>query len=204
MWLEDKKQALQEATKYRAGLVLWTDGSKLDNGNTGAAVCWKDKRSDRWRQKSVFLGRNKEVLDAELWAISNALEIATKETLNTGNTPITIFCDSQKALQAIQRPYFHKENRFLRGQIYHRAKILHSTGHPIVCWWIPGHSGLEGNKRADLAAKSRAERGGKQAERWSSLAYIKENLAQARGRELAKWHEVKTQEREVSRTSQLD
>ena len=50
-----------------------------------------------------------------------------------------------------------------------------------------------------MAAKSRAERGGKQAERWSSLAYIKENLAQARGRELAKWHEVKTQEREVSR-----
>lgn len=85
--VENKKQALHEATKYRAGLVLWTDGSKLDNGNTGAAVCWKDKRSDRWRQKSVFLGRNKEVLDAELWAISNALEIAIQETSNTSNTP---------------------------------------------------------------------------------------------------------------------
>ena len=38
----------------------------------------------------------------------------------------------------------------------------------------PGHSGLEGNKKADLAAKSRAEKGGRQAERWSSIAYIKD------------------------------
>lgn len=48
-------------------------------------------------------------------------------------------------------------------------------------------------------AKNRAEKGGKQAECWSLLAYIKENLVQARSRELARWHEVKTQEREVSR-----
>lgn len=50
-----------------------------------------------------------------------------------------------------------------------------------------------------MTAKNRAEKGGKQAERWSSLAYIKENLAQTRYKELAKWHEMKTQEREISR-----
>ena len=37
--IECKKQAFYEATKYRAGLVMWTDGSKLDNSNSGAAVC---------------------------------------------------------------------------------------------------------------------------------------------------------------------
>ena len=197
--VKGKKEALHEATRYRAGLVMWTDGSKLDNGNSGAAVCWRDKRLDRWKQKSVFLGKNKEILDAELWAISDALVIAIRETSNANNTPITIFCDSQKALQAIQHPPSHKENRFLRGQIYHKAKKLQNIGHPVVCRWTPGHSGLEGNKRADLMAKNRAEKGGKQAECWSSLAYIKEILAQAQSRELAKWHEVKTQEREVSR-----
>lgn len=175
-----------------------SDGSKLDNGNTGAAVCWKDKGTNRWREKIVFLGRNKEVLDAELWAILSALEIARDETFNTSNAPITIFSDSQKDLQEIQHPAAHK-NRFLRGQICHQATILQSTGHPIVCRWAPGHSDLEGNKKADLTANNRAEKGGKQAERWSSLAYIKENLAQARRKELAKWHEVKTQEREISR-----
>ena len=119
--VEGKKQALHEATKYRASLVMWTDGSKLDNGNSGAAVCWRDKRLARWKQKSVFLGKNKEILDAEPWEISDGLDIAIQETSNANNT-ITIFCDSQKALQAIQQPSSHNENRFLREQIYHKAK----------------------------------------------------------------------------------
>lgn len=83
----------------------------------------------------------------------DALDIAIQETSIANNTPITIFCDSQKALQAIQHPPSHKENRFLREQIYHKAKKLQNIGHPVVCRWTPGHSGLEGNKRADLMAK---------------------------------------------------
>lgn len=54
-----KKQALEEATKNLTGLVLWTDESKLDQGNTEAAVCWKDINLDQWKEKSVFLGKNK-------------------------------------------------------------------------------------------------------------------------------------------------
>ena len=61
-----KNQALKEATRYQAGLVIWTDGSKLDNGSCGAAICWRDKRLNQWKQKSEFLGKNKEILDAEL------------------------------------------------------------------------------------------------------------------------------------------
>lgn len=73
-----KKHALEEAAKYRAGLVMWTDGSKLENSSFVAAVCWRDKKLGRWKQKSVFLGKGKEVIDAELWAISDALDTATK------------------------------------------------------------------------------------------------------------------------------
>ena len=65
--------------------------------------------------------------------------------------------------------------------------------------WIPAHSDLIENDKAHLAAKSRAEKGGKQAESWSSLAYIKKNVSQIRGKELTSWHERKTQERETSR-----
>ena len=65
---------------------MWTDGSKLSNGRCGAAVCWKDLRSNQWRQKSVFLGKNKEILDAELWAISEALYTAMRETSTVYNT----------------------------------------------------------------------------------------------------------------------
>ncbi len=194
-----KKEALEEAKKYRTGLVMWTDGSKLDHGRAGAAVCWREKALDSWKEKSVFLGKNKEVLDAELWAISDALDIAAKKTLNITKVPVTVFCDSQEALRVIEHPPLHKRNRFLRGSIYEKTKRLESNGHHVTIRWIPSHSGIVGNEKADQAAKNRAERGGQQAERWSSLAHIRKRLVQARSQELSKWHEVKIQERENSR-----
>ena len=143
----------------------------------------------------MFLGKNKEILDAELWAISEALDTAMRETSTANNTLITIFCDSQKALTAIRQPPSQKENRFLRGQIYYKAENLVGDGHIVVRRWIPGHAGLTGNEKADLAAKNKAEKGGKQAERWSPLTYIKKNLAQVRSTETTKWHERKIQEK---------
>lgn len=56
--------------------------------------------SNQWKEQSVFLGKNKKVLDAELWAILKGLEIALK-ILHKRDTPVTIFCDSQKALKVI-------------------------------------------------------------------------------------------------------
>ena len=104
--------------------------------------------------------KNKEILDAELWAILEALDIARKETLNAKNAPITIFCDSQKEIRAIEHPYIHQGNRVLRNSIYQKAKELQHNGHPIAIRWTTSHSGLPGNERADLTAKARAERGG--------------------------------------------
>ena len=37
--IDGKKKALEEAKKYRPGDVFWVDGSKLSQGNAGAAVC---------------------------------------------------------------------------------------------------------------------------------------------------------------------
>lgn len=91
--IEPKKQALEEAIKDRTSLVLWTDEFKLDKGKVRAAVCWRDTRLGLWKDKSGFLGENKEILDAELWAILEALDIARKETPNAGYTSIIIFCD---------------------------------------------------------------------------------------------------------------
>ncbi len=54
---ESKKKALEEAKKIQAGLVLWTDGSKLDQGQTAAAVCWEDNFTGRWKEKKRVLGK---------------------------------------------------------------------------------------------------------------------------------------------------
>ena len=126
--IEGKEKAIVEAKRGQKGTVLWTDGSKLDTGNVGAAVTWKDISLNEWKEKSLFLGKNKEVLDGELWAIATALETAKRETRSDLSTPIIVFTDSQEALATIQRPSSRAGSPYLRRLICHRALDLKSNG----------------------------------------------------------------------------
>lgn len=100
--IEEKKKVLEEAKKCRAASVIGTDGSKLSQGNVGSVLSWKDRDLNGWKSTSLFLGKNKEILDAELWAISDGLKMVT--TLNNQNTSVTIFSDSREALTSIRQP----------------------------------------------------------------------------------------------------
>lgn len=112
-----KKEAIEEAKKDKAGLVLWTDGSKLGQGHIAAALCWKDKPTAKRKEKNIFLGKNNEILDADLWAILEALD-TVKKIANAKNTTVTVLCNSQKALKAIALPFTSQEDRFLRSLVY--------------------------------------------------------------------------------------
>lgn len=52
--IEAKKKALGEAKKYHTGHIIWVDGSKLSQGNAGAAACWKDKKSQQMGKQKNF------------------------------------------------------------------------------------------------------------------------------------------------------
>ena len=129
-------------------------------------------------KKNTFLGRNKEILDVELRAILEVLNITSKETQNMTHTLVTIFCDFQKALRVIEYPLLQKRNRFLRDSIYKKIKKLESNKHYITIWWISSLSSLVGNKRANKMAKNRVEREEQRTEWWSLLVYIYKNLIQ--------------------------
>lgn len=155
--IEEKKKALEEAKKHCTGAVL---GSKLSQGNVGAAVCWKDKDCNSWKSISAFLGKKKETVDGELWAIANGLEVARKTTLNSHNTPITIFSDSQEALAKLRQLSSHTSAPYLRSLIYQETSDLESKGHFVTIRWIPSHVGLVGHDKADRSARDKARRGG--------------------------------------------
>lgn len=76
---------------------------------------------------------------------------------------------------------------------------LKQAGYLVTFQWMPSHSGILENEKADLAAKNRAEKGGKLIERWSSLAYIRKNVDGMRSKAIAQWHQTKIREREISR-----
>jgi hypothetical protein len=100
--IESREKAEQTAlsTDEPEMRCIWTDGSRDDLGNVGAAVAWKE--GTEWTGLKYRLGRNKEVFDAELFALLRAtIMIAdqVKDMISEGVQKIIIFTDSQAALK---------------------------------------------------------------------------------------------------------
>ncbi len=162
-------------------------------------MCWKDKEQDCWKNSSVFLGKNKEIIDAELWAIAIGLEMAEKVILRSHQTAVTIFSDSREALTTLCQLSSHTRTPYLRNLIYQKASGLERKGISVTIRWIPSHVGLVGHDKADQGARGEAQKGEKPIEQWSSLTHIKKKMIESHSQELAKWHEAKIREREASR-----
>ena len=116
--IEEKCKAIEIAKKAddRADLILWCDGSKLDQGETGAAVIWK--LDNEWLTQKVTLGKNKEIFDAEMWGISEVVKIVEQMCLKTQQPLIiSIFCDSEHAINRL-KVFDCSASQALKTQIY--------------------------------------------------------------------------------------
>jgi hypothetical protein len=80
------------------GIAIFTDGSKFEDGYTGCAVV--SKCGDGWEGRKVFMRRNKEVFDGELYAIWIRLAAARNHLKDdwAGAKSITLFTNAQAAL----------------------------------------------------------------------------------------------------------
>ena len=181
-----------------AYIVLWTDGSKSDPGKTGSAVVWFDKIANKWQEKRRYLGKNKESFDAELWAILDALEIGIKKTRNGNPTTVTVFTDSHAAIDKVVNPKVRPGGGAVTDLIYKNALEIRENGHLLVVQWVPSHSKVPGNERADTVAKDVARKGGRNIDHWSSLTHIKIAIQKTKLAELVQWHQAKSQEREAT------
>ena len=66
VYVDSKEDALRVAQEWSDQWgAMWTDGSRLEGGEVGAAVAWRDNSS--WRGSGTYLGTNKEVFDAEVF-----------------------------------------------------------------------------------------------------------------------------------------
>ena len=98
------------------------------------------------------MGKYKEILDVELWGISEALKIALKESTSRKAHRITVFSDSQTALKQLQGAK-SSAGQALKTQIFKRTKQLHTQGRKLIVRWILKHKEIEGNKQVDKATK---------------------------------------------------
>ena len=195
LFIQEPTTAILEAQRDKSDLALWSDGSRLESGKVGAAVVWRDAPADRWKSCKLALGKNKEVLDAELWGVSEALGVALRKTAPRKPYKVTVFSDSQTAIRKIQGSKTGP-GQALKAQIVKRAKQLQSRGSEVTIRWVPSHSKIEGNEQADKAAKEAATGGKIGTAQWSSLAYINRSITEAKKSEIWSWHRAKNEERE--------
>ena len=105
----------ETATESHPDLILWSDGSRLANGQIGAGVAWQGPQGN-WLSREILLGIGKEVFDAELSGACNTLEIALRDN---SQGPVTVMLDSQAAITRLS----HQEV----GQGQHLALRAHQT-----------------------------------------------------------------------------
>ena len=93
--------------------------------------------------------------DAELVAIQKTLDTIS-QYLEDGKLEakdIVIFSDSQSVIQAVEN-WQDGESKGIENIIQTSDKILRLYGKEITIQWIPGHSDIRMNDRADKLAKT--------------------------------------------------
>ena len=166
--------------------TIWTDGSRLDNERVGAAIAFR--REGSWKEQGVYLGRNKEVFDAELFAIGQALEELNSR--NESGRRYTIFSDSQAAISRVQHDRTGP-GQALAVKAITTTEALTARGNVVTLRWTPSHAGISGNERVDRTAKRAAE--GREEEacqeylREASLSHLTRTTTEARANATAAW-----------------
>ena len=96
------------------------------------------------------LGDNKEVFDAEVYAIAQAIEVIDQRQ-ERGHR-YTIFVDSTSALDRTRIDAIGQGQSFSVAAIEGCGRVM-SRDNEITVRWVPAHHGVPGNEKADEYAK---------------------------------------------------
>ena len=146
----ERNEIQSEIEELGEGIIqCYTDGSYIDR-KTGAGIYFKPHEILQLEDQAISLGKLATVYQAEVIAIANAADMMIKADIQ--NQTIYILSDSQAALRAIASP---RVKQLLVGNCIENLNML-SQNNQIQLMWVPGHSDIEGNERADTLAKNGA------------------------------------------------
>ncbi|KAI9036090.1 uncharacterized protein KD926_002467 [Aspergillus affinis] len=149
--IEGAEEAVQTHDRVcREDRQIWyTDGNGYQGMIRAAAV---SIRAGRTARKHLGTELDSTVYVGELEGARMALDRAKP-------IPVTVFSDSQAAIQAVRNPG-RLSGQYALQAIYGRIRALRSEGlKDAELRWIPAHIGVKVNEKADKAAKEAAIRG---------------------------------------------
>lgn len=157
----------QELVFYVDGSSLYKRGKRNAKRSAGAAVVFQADDGQKWQERVFPLGQESDAFTAEMAAIAEGLAVALSKTLTTPTKihKVVIFSDCREALSRVnelrQREFseewLRSEVNSVLRKLITRAQYFCRIGISIELRWVPAHSGVEGNIRADRAARSAAE-----------------------------------------------
>ena len=152
----------------------------METGNTGAGIFFTNT-FERGEWQAWNLGSNMEVFDAELFAIKQAMQLASKR-VSFQTEDIWIFSDSQAAIKRIAKSRVGAGQAYVKG-IQELAESIDANIN-IHVHWVPGHMNIYGNDQADKAAKRGTKIQSSSSEAVTSLSYLKKKIKKE---SLVKW-----------------
>jgi ribonuclease HI len=123
--------------------IWFTDGSKSEEG-VGFGVCCLDRGVD----VGVGLEEHSTIYQAELLAINKCAEICLNEGFR--NKDIIICSDSQAALKSLTSNIV--KSKTVLNCLENIKHLGRNNNLKLI--WVPGHSGILGNEKADEIAKN--------------------------------------------------
>lgn len=133
------KRFFEHREIYKDFNPVYTDGSKHDDHVGSAAICNEYSFTEK-------LDSSCSIFTAECHAILLALDFISR----LPPSKLIIYTDSQSFTTAFSQNNKHP----LVALIFNNTLDVSKSGHILFFCWVPAHTGILGNEKADMAAKS--------------------------------------------------
>lgn len=126
--------------------IIFTDASKLENGETGIGIYINSK--EKWHFR---LSNGLSIFAAELTAIKTAAELFLTKNLHTN---LIICTDSLSSLLSIE----NRKSSTNPSLLMETINVINQISTHTTITWVPSHIGIHGNESADKLALKAANK----------------------------------------------